>query len=97
MCDLSEIYKFARNPKQAIKTAVLRQLEEISDNPRVSWQAITSAAKRRKEEVLPIALFVLTFKQLGTGIQITDGDMEFAFPELDGVVDFRLFTEVILG
>ena len=33
-------YKFARNPIEEIRKAVLRTVEERSDNPRVVWNAM---------------------------------------------------------
>ena len=95
MSSPSATYKFAKNPKAAIKTAVRRQLEEISDNPRISWTSITSKANISKEGEIHIDLFVSCFKSQGTGIQLTACDMDYAWPELNGFVNFQSFRTML--
>ena len=47
MAQASTTYRFARDPKAEIARAIRRTIEERSDNPRVSWQALCKSANQR--------------------------------------------------
>ena len=69
-------YKFASNPTAAIKTAILRTIEERSDNPRKVWSALCASARVDVNKSLSTEQFTKALKYTGTGIQLTRGDTE---------------------
>ena len=69
-------YKFASNPTAAIKTAILRTIEERSDNPRKVWAALCASARVEVNSSLTTEEFTKALKYTGTGIQLTPGDTE---------------------
>ena len=69
-------YKFASNPTAAIKTAILRTIEERSDNPRKVWSALCASARVDVNKSLSTEQFTKALKYTGTGIQLTQGDTE---------------------
>ena len=79
MPEPSPTYKFARNPEAAIKQAVLRTIEERSDNPRKVWAALLAATNCDKDTPLSIPQFTHALKHFGTGIQLTDDDTTILF------------------
>ena len=72
----SVTYASARNPVAAIKTAILRTIEERSDNPRNVWAALCASARVEVNASLTIEEFTKALKYTGTGIQLTRGDTE---------------------
>ena len=72
----SVTYASARNPVAAIKTAILRTIEERSDNPRKVWSALCASARVEVNASLTIEEFTKALKYTGTGIQLTPGDTE---------------------
>ena len=72
----SVTYASARNPVAAIKTAILRTIEERSDNPRKVWAALCASARVEVNASLTIEEFTKALKYTGTGIQLTRGDTE---------------------
>ena len=72
----SVTYASARNPVAAIKTAILRTIEERSDNPRKVWAALCASARVQVNESLTTEQFTTALKYTGTGIQLTPGDTE---------------------
>ena len=72
----SVTYASARNPVAAIKTAILRTIEERSDNPRKVWSALCASARVEVNASLTIEEFTKALKYTGTGIQLTRGDTE---------------------
>ena len=86
-------YAFAKNPQASIKRAVVRQLEERSGNPRVTWRALTTSAGTGSSEGMSVEQFAAALKGLGTGIQVTAGDVEIALGGKceGGVVSFAMF------
>ncbi len=72
----SVTYASARNPVAAIKTAILRTIEERSDNPRKVWAALCASARVEVNSSLTTQQFTTALKYTGTGIQLTCGDTE---------------------
>ena len=72
----SVTYASARNPVAAIKTAILRTIEERSDNPRKVWAALCASARVEVNSSLTTEQFTKALKYTGTGIQLTRGDTE---------------------
>ena len=72
----SVTYASARNPVAAIKTAILRTIEERSDNPRKVWAALCASARVEVNSSLTTEEFTKALKYTGTGIQLTPGDTE---------------------
>ena len=72
----SVTYASARNPVAAIKTAILRTIEERSDNPRKVWAALCASARVEVNSSLTTEQFTKALKYTGTGIQLTQGDTE---------------------
>ena len=72
----SVTYASARNPVAAIKTAILRTIEERSDNPRKVWAALCASARVEVNSSLTTEEFTKALKYTGTGIQLTRGDTE---------------------
>ena len=72
----SVTYASARNPVAAIKTAILRTIEERSDNPRKVWAALCASARVEVNASLTTEQFTTALKYTGTGIQLTRGDTE---------------------
>ena len=72
----SVTYASARNPVAAIKTAILRTIEERSDNPRKVWAALCASARVEVNASLTIEEFTKALKYTGTGIQLTCGDTQ---------------------
>ena len=72
----SVTYASARNPVAAIKTAILRTIEERSDNPRKVWAALCASARVEVNASLSTEEFTTALKYTGTGIQLTRGDTE---------------------
>ena len=72
----SVTYASARNPVAAIKTAILRTIEERSDNPRKVWAALCASARVEVNSSLTTEQFTTALKYTGTGIQLTRGDTE---------------------
>ena len=72
----SVTYASARNPVAAIKTAILRTIEERSDNPRKVWAALCASARVELNSSLTTEQFTKALKYTGTGIQLTPGDTE---------------------
>ena len=72
----SVTYASARNPVAAIKTAILRTIEERSDNPRKVWAALCASARVEVNSSLTTEQFTKALKYTGTGIQLTPGDTE---------------------
>ncbi|GMH56791.1 hypothetical protein TL16_g02218 [Triparma laevis f. inornata] len=79
MPEPSATYKFARNPEAAIKQAVLRTIEERSDNPRKVWAALLTATGADRDASISIPQFTRALKHFGTGIQLTDDDTTILF------------------
>ena len=72
----SVTYASARNPVAAIKTAILRTIEERGDNPRKVWAALCASARVEVNNGLSTEQFTKALKYTGTGIQLTRGDTE---------------------
>ena len=72
----SVTYASARNPVAAIKTAILRTIEERSDNPRKVWAALCASARVEVNSSLTTEEFTKALKYTGTGIQLTRSDTE---------------------
>jgi hypothetical protein len=72
----SVTYASARTPVAAIKTAILRTIEERSDNPRKVWAALCASARVEVNASLTTEQFTKALKYTGTGIQLTRGDTE---------------------
>ena len=72
----SVTYASARNPVAAIKTAILRTIEERSDNPRKVWSALCASARVEVNASLSTEEVTTALKYTGTGIQLTPGDTE---------------------
>jgi len=90
----SPSYKFAKNPRDEIRRAVCRQLEERSDNPRVTWQALCKSASSDIADSLELPVLCQALKYFGTGIQLTPDDLEIAFDSPEPV-DFARFKDLI--
>ena len=58
----SATYKFASNPIAAIRTAILRTIEERSDNARVTWAALCDSAGVDRSGSLTPAQFCKALK-----------------------------------
>jgi cobalamin biosynthesis protein CobD/CbiB len=86
-------YKFARNPKAAIISAIMDQLLQKYQNPRAAWRSICTAANNHDpSEPLSLAAFALSVKTVGTGIQLDVSDCEVAFGS-DADIDYDAFAE----
>ena len=90
----STTYRFAKNPKQALRSAVLRTIEERSDNPRKVWNAlVTSSRIPQGLNSLTSGQFCEALKHFGTGIQLTETDVEILFgPEN---IDYGTFASFV--
>lgn len=95
MAQPSTTYRFASNPEAAIKTAIRRTIEERSDNPRRSWQALCKSANVPHSEALTPEQFGFSLKYFGTGIQLETCDVVLVLGE--GAIDFQRFTEFLDG
>ena len=89
-------YKFAKNPIAEIRRAVLRTLEERSDNPRVSWKALLTSAGVDSDGCLSIEQFTYALKNFGTGIQLTPVDVYLVMGS-DASVNFESYTAFVAG
>ena len=83
--------QFARNPKAAIVSAVVDQINQKSTNPRVSWRFICTAAGIDIGQSLDIEKFTVAVKSFGTGIQLEPCDVQIAF-DCDDQIDFALYS-----
>ena len=92
----SAAYKFARDPAAAIRTSVQRQLEEKSDNPRVTWNALCKTAGCETTSAIPIPVLAHALKYFGTGIQLTADDLEIGLGS-DAPIDFARYSDFVSG
>ena len=91
-------YKFARNPAQTIRRAILSQLEQRAMQPRLQWRALCECAGVSRDptftrtNALTPAQFCGALKAFGTGILLEPEDVKFVFGGPDSI-SFARFCE----
>ena len=93
MPEPSMTYRHARDPVAAIRVAVLRTIEERSDNPRTTWGALCASAGVPKTATLSPEQFCRALKYTGTGIQLTVDDVVLVLG--DGALAFERFQAFV--
>ncbi len=89
--EASARYKFARNPRSAIISAIVDQINQSASNPRAAWRLISTSVGVDGSSSIELSDFCSAVKGLGTGIQLEPCDIELAFGG-PGPVDFGRFA-----
>ena len=96
--EVSARYRFAKNPELALRQAVMRTIEERSDNPRKVWSALLSSTRiPPNSQALTTAMFCEALKHFGTGIQLTETDVDILFGEgkRGAIITFDVFSSFV--
>lgn len=94
----SERYKFARDPPAQIRQAIQESCMQCGGSAPTLWRTRFS---RGQEDVLSYVEFTEKVKGLGSGIQLTPGDVALVMTPLDeagvGGVTASLFTLLLVN